>query len=172
MRVALLAVLAVAVAVIAYLLISGGGGSNSDNAKSARIVTGADLRDLAGEVGHPIYWAGERPGTRLEFHEDPDGNVFVRYLTGDAAAGDPNQRFLTIGTYFTGNAVSGLEVVAKRKGAITAPLPGGGIVVTNTSTPTSVYLADQGSDYQVEVYDPDPRTALRLATSGEVVPLR
>ena len=36
--------------------------------------------------------------------------------------------------------------------------------------PSSVYLAFPGGDVQVEVYDPSPRKARRLARSGRVRP--
>jgi len=48
---------------------------------------------------------------------------------------------------------------------------GGGIVVVSSQSPKSVYLGFPGQDYQVEVYDPSARRALRLATSGRVRPV-
>ena len=54
----------------------------------ARIVTIAALQSLADARGRPVYWAGERPGTSLEYTQTTDGNVYVRYLTGSAKAGD------------------------------------------------------------------------------------
>jgi hypothetical protein len=166
--VAVITALAIAVAVIAYLLLSGGDDGGGD-LQTPRIVTPDELADLAGEVGHEVYWVGEQPGTRLEFSEAEDGRVYVRYLTGAAEAGDPNKGFLTVGTYEIGDAVAGLKVVAARPDSISSRLEGGGIAVSNEKTATSTYVAYPGSDYQVEVYDPDRGEALGLAITGKVV---
>jgi hypothetical protein len=43
--------------------------------------------------------------------------------------------------------------------------------VASSSKPQSVYIAFPDKDEQIEVYDPDPKTAFALATSGAVVPI-
>jgi hypothetical protein len=40
----------------------------------------ADLRTLAQRVGHPIYWAGPKPGYTYELSTTSNGSVFIRYL--------------------------------------------------------------------------------------------
>jgi hypothetical protein len=170
-RVGLLAVLAVAVAVIAFLLISGGDDDEGEGAAAATIVSADELKEIAEDAERPIYWAGERPGTRLEYERTEDGLIYVRYLTDEAGVGDPSTSFLTIGTYRVGDAVEGLEKVERRPNTVRHDLPGGGLVVVNTEHPSSAYVAYPGAEEQVEVYDPDPKEAIRVATSGEVVPI-
>ena len=78
---------------------------------------------------------------------------------------------MTIGTYPVPDAHAALQALAEKPGAHTAKTPDGGLVVVTEQNPTSVYIAYPDTDYQVEVYDPDPRKALEVATSGAVVPV-
>jgi hypothetical protein len=174
-RVLLLGVLAIAVIVIAVLLIAGGGGGdNKPSAVSPTIASGAELRKLASESGHTVYWVGERPGMRTEFERDADGNVYIRYLPATGNPASERNGALTIGSYPVGNAVAGLEVVAKRPGTNLYNLRSspGSIVVNSDSKPSSVYVAFAHSPVQVEVYDPVAADSLRAVLQGEVEPLR
>ena len=56
-------------------------------------------------------------------------------------------------------------------GEKSASVPGGGLAVYSTSSPTNVYVAYPGSDVQIEVFDPSAKRALRLVTSGRVAPV-
>jgi len=173
---------AVIVAVVAYLLLSGGGDKSSTADTTAnpakpptiKIVTPAGLVSAQASAGHPVYWAGEQPGTDLElsiYSNDPAGpRYFVRYLTGDAKAGDPRGTFLTVGTYPVPDAVSALKKVAKDNNGETHHTPDGALVVVTPSDPTSVYIAYPNSDQEIEVYDPDAARALDLALSGKIKP--
>jgi hypothetical protein len=129
------------------------------------------IASLADELGHPVYWAGEQSDAELEVTRSRDDQVYVRYLTGGAEAGEPGGQLLTVGTYPFENATATLEELAQRKGALTNTTPDGALVVTNQDNPTSVYLAYPGEDLQIEVYDPDPERAFSLATSGEITPV-
>jgi len=164
----------IAVVVIAIVLISGSGSDNGGGAVSPTIASGDDLTKLAGDTDHTVYWAGNKPNTRTEFERTSDGNVYIRYLppTGDPAS--QRNRSLTIGSYPVGNAVAGLEVVAKRSGENTYTIRTvpGAIAVSSVNKPTSVYVAFPGSAVQVEVYDPNPAVALQTVLQGEIVPLR
>jgi len=171
-RIAVIALLAIAVGVIAYQLLSGDdGGGGEPGGISARIVTPSELQDLVEQVGHPVYWVGVRPNTEIEFTEEEDGRVIVRYLTGDAEAGTTAQNFLAVGTYQDDNAVAGLRQQATEPGQLHHNLRGGGIVVSGRDNPRNAYVAYEGSDYQIEVYDPQPAQALGLALTGAVVPV-
>jgi hypothetical protein len=175
LRAILLGVLAVAVIVIAIVLITGGGDDNNGGgAVPPTLASGEDLTNLANETNHSVYWAGEQPGTRTEFERDSDGNVYVRYLPQTGNPASERNSSLTVGSYPVGDAVAGLEVVAKRPGANTYKLQSvpGALVVNNDSKPSSVYVAFPGSAVQVEVYDPNPADALKAVLSGEIVPLR
>jgi hypothetical protein len=153
------------------LLIRDGGGSAPAAGAGPTGASEADLAALADELGHPVYWAGPQDGAELEVTRTGQGEVYVRYLTDDAAPGDPGAGFLSTGTYPFPDATAALEERAEEKGALTNETPDGGLVVTNEDSATSVYIAYPDEDLQIEVYDPDPERAFELATSGDVVPV-
>jgi hypothetical protein len=179
---AVIAVAAVAAFLVWYFAIrdtgndNGGGGGGTNAAKNIvgpEAATQADISDLATKNGQPIYWAGDQPNTSdLELTQTADGNIYVRYLTGKAPIGTPKPSYLTVGTYPFQNAVHAVDVVSKEPGAKTYSVPNQGTAVQNSSSPTSVYVAfpDQ-KGYEIEVYDPDPATALSLVKSGAIQPV-
>lgn len=171
---------ALIVAVIAFLLLTGGEDDSDGEAPlppvatkqvPAEIVTAADLRALSAEVGHPVYWVGERPGADLELTREANGDVYIRYLTGGAEAGDPRPRFVTVGTYPVADAVAATTSAATAAGSEPLDVPHGGIAFVNPESPGSVYVAYPDSNYQIEVFTPAADEALRLVTDGDVVPV-
>lgn len=162
---------ALLVAIIAYALISDG----DDDGSSAKDVASADaegIHQLAGEEDHDVYWAGPNGAESFEWTKLPDGRIYVRYLTGGAEVEDPRPRFLTVGTYPVGNGVAAVKKAAKSPGAGTLKVKGGGTALVNENAPSSVYVAYRGSEYQIEVFDPDPDRALMLVKSGKIQPIR
>jgi hypothetical protein len=165
-----LVVLALALALLAWLLLSDDGESPDPGAP--RSADPAQLRELSAFVGHPVYWAGApEKGVELELTHQADGRIYVRYLAGDGEVGDDRAAFTTVGTYPVPGAFAALSREAKRPAAIVRDLPGGGLAYLSSRQPTSVYLAWPGSDYEVEVFDPSPKHALDLVLAGTVVPV-
>jgi len=174
----LTAIIAVAVAagIVAWLLISNNGDDSSSktgeplSGKGTTVpVSASGLRTLAGALKQPIYWAGTKPGFKLELTKEPDGHVFIRYLPHDAHIGT-KKAFLTIGTYSLSNAYAITKAAAARGDSVTVPVPGG-VAFYNESRPTNVYFSTPGTDAQVEVYDPWAPGAKKLVKSGAVVPV-
>ena len=170
---AIVGVLIAAVVVALFLLLK-----NDDNGNNEPAATGGaeatsvqGLRDLAKSVDHPVYWAGERPGKQYELTITDQGNIFVRYLDANTPIGSRSVASLTIGTYPVADAYAATKAVGNQSGSKTGETPDGGFVVTNRDKPQSVYIAYPGSDHQIEVYDPNPKTAFSLAESGAVVPI-
>jgi hypothetical protein len=130
----------------------------------------AALRALPATIGHPVYWAGPRPGATYELTTSPDGRVYVRYLTGGASVGSPLPDFLTVGTYVVPNAEAAVRTAAAQPGAVKVPVPGG-VGFYNRARPTSVYFAYPGSNVQVETYDPSPPMARQLVETGAIKPV-
>jgi hypothetical protein len=131
----------------------------------------ADLAALSQRLDQPIYWAGLRSGSQLEATLTTSEYAYVRYLTANAPVGDASPAFLTVATYPTTNAISHLRSYANHERASTTQIPRGGIAVPVPGSPTSVYFARPGEDYQVEVYDPKPGEALHLIRSGAIEPV-
>ena len=153
---------------------TGGPGKSSSNVVGPVAATQVDVADLAKKNDQPVYWAGKQAGTTdIELTQTADGNVYVRYLTDDTSIGTPKPSYLTVGTYPFGNAIHALDTIAKQPGAKTFKVPNHGTAVQNSSSPTSVYLAyPDEKGFEIEVYDPDPATALDLVKSGDIKPVR
>ncbi len=134
--------------------------------------TPADIRTFAQQVGHPIYWAGPRPGYTYELSTTSNGSVFVRYLPAGAKVGDPRADFLTVATYpFPGAFAAVTKAAAAGGVAGTIKLAHGGIGAVDGSYPKSIHIAYPGASYQIEVYDPSPSTDRKLVASGAISPV-
>jgi hypothetical protein len=130
----------------------------------------ADLKALSGSVGHPVYWIGDQEGTQIELTRLSDDQVYLRYLDEDAEVGDPGASYLSVGTYPVTDAYATLQAVAELEGSVAEELNDGALVVQSDEAPESVYMAYPDQDLQIEVYDSNPKRALRIATSGAVQP--
>jgi hypothetical protein len=130
------------------------------------------LRAVPKALGHPIYWVGKRKSYTYELTQTGDGNVYVRYLPPGVRVGDKRPKFLTVGTYPRRNAIATVRSIARGGGAVSRKLRRGGLAAASRSKRESVYLAYPDSDLLLEVYDFSPARALRLASSGRVVPVR
>jgi hypothetical protein len=168
------AIAAAALVLVAVVLafVGGGGDGNAESFESPpRFADVSQLTELEASSGHPIYWAGLRPGTKVELSSEANGNVYLRYLPPGTEAGDTNVGFLTVGTYPVPDAVGALRRTAAKSGSSLGEGPGGGVVLVNPGSSGSVYLAYPGTDIQIEVYDPDPEKALELIRSGAIGPV-
>lgn len=177
---ALWALLALLVALLVALLIwqaTNGGGGDEEEAEAppappgaARVVSTEELHAVAASSAVPVYWAGPRSGSELELSETGEARVYVRYLTGGAEAGDPHPAFLAIGSYRLPRALAALRTRAKQSGSQLRKASHGAFAWVDPQSPTSVYLARPGDDFQVEVYDPSPKRALSVAFSPALRP--
>jgi hypothetical protein len=163
----------VLLALVAILAFVGGSGDDDgvdSPARAAQLVGVDDLTDLEGDLGRPIFWAGPRAPAELELSVDANGNAFVRYLPPGTEAGDPSAAFLTVGTYPVADAVASLGTAASEGDGDLVRAPDG-VALANPDAQGSVYYATNGSDQQVEVYDPAPGRALELIRSGAIRPV-
>jgi hypothetical protein len=162
---------AVVLVALALVLVFSGEDNSPGSSDGAEVLSAEELREAVSGPGTPVYWAGEQKGTELELSQSEAGRTYVRYLTGDAGAGDPRPIFLTVGTYDRPHPVQELKQQGKEKGAVLGEAPGGALVYYNRDRPQSVYLAYPGVEAQIEVYDPNVKQALRLVNSGQIVAL-
>jgi hypothetical protein len=179
-RIGAVVAIALAAAFAVWLLVRGNDDSSSTSTTTPTTTTAeigpvaaspAALRALADEAGHPVYWIGPRPGRTYELTRTSSGRIFIRYLPPDVRVGNRTARFTIVGSYPVENAIDVLRDLSEQSGERSASVPGGGLAVYSTSSPSNVYLAYPGSDVQIEVFDPSAARALRLATSGRVVPV-
>jgi len=158
---------------LAVLLVGlSGCGSSGDSisltAGEPEVVSTAQLSDFAAGAEGPIYWLGERLGSRYELTETDSGRIYVRYLRGDAKAGDPRSSFITVATYPSQDGAAKLRRAAEAGGGAELGRTGDGAVLLADPAATSAYLAYPDGDVQVELYSPEPGQARRLAVAGAV----
>jgi hypothetical protein len=134
-------------------------------------VSEAQLKALAAQTNHAIYWAGPKRGT-YELTRTTDGRIYIRYLPSADKVGDRTPSYLTVGTYPTKNAFQAIQLAAARQGGVSATIDHGGLLVFNNSSPKSVYFSYPKSSSQVEVYDPSPLQARALVLGGSIKPIR
>jgi hypothetical protein len=182
-RVTAILALAAAVGFVVWLFVRDSDGSSSKPTTSAATVTTPVTRPLltaatprmlaaiAAGAKHPVYWAGRRRGVKYELTRTSDGKLYVRYLPKGVRIGDRSGEYLLVGTYPVRNAYRAVQTAAKERGARTFRVPGGGLAVVNDSAPKNVYFAYPHGKYQVEVFDPSPRRARKLVSSGAIRPI-
>lgn len=173
-----IAVVAIAVAVLVWLLFirgdddSGSGGSLGGPAaeKSVEVVPASQLGGTVAETGYPVYWVGPSPSVDYEVTLITDGRTYIRYLPTSEQAGTETP-YLTVGSYSQPNALKVLQRLGENSGSQTINVGGGGLALKQADRPTGVYVAFPGEDTQIEVYDSQPGRALELVRSGAVVPV-
>lgn len=175
-RIGAVVAVAVAVALVVWLLVRDGDSNGSAEAPHVTAIpavaaTPERLRDLSIEVGRPIYWLGPQKGRTYELTRTTLDRIYVRYLPQGAPVGTTEAKYPLVGTYPVENAYDVLKTLATTSGERSFTAPKGGLAVYSTSRPTNIYLAYPGSDVQIEVYDPSAAHARQLITSGRVVPV-
>jgi hypothetical protein len=168
--------IAVAIGLVVWLVAIRGGSSSSSSKAPASIAPSAAspdrLRELAKQIGHPIYWIGPAANTTYELTKTPSGRVYVRYLTNGVAVGSKSPAYTFVGTYPFPDAYTALKALAKQRTDESFPAPAGGLAVYAKTTPTNIYVAYPGSNVQIEVYDPSPSHARSLVREGRVAPVQ
>jgi len=176
-RLGLVGVLIVAAVVIGAIALLGGGSDDSSANSSessdthAVALSASELLARGSGLDQPAYWIGPRAGTEsYELSTTPDGRVYIRYLTGDAEAGDPRPDFLTVGTYPVPEAGLALVQAAAEKKEIISR--GKGYAVFSPKGATNAYVVfDDQPGLQIEIFSPQAGEAAELATSGALKPL-
>ena len=166
-QIAAIVAVVLGIAFIAWLVLKDGG-----DEEAAKEVSVQELQDTAGSQEQPVFWAGPQTGSKYELTETADGSVYVRYLTGDAEAGDPSPSYLTVATYPLPNGYARVVAASRKEGAEARRIRGGGLAVLDPQRPSSVYLAYPRGKYQVEVYHPSPNRARDLVLSGAIEQVR
>jgi hypothetical protein len=133
--------------------------------------TEEELKEVAAETEHPVYWLGPRSGVTYELTRLPNGQIYIRYLPEGVEVGDRRPEFETVGTYPRPNALAELGKTSPED-AVTFAVPEGGKAYADPDTPTNVHFAFRGGDYEVELFHPSAAEAERLVRAGDVVPIR
>jgi hypothetical protein len=166
-------IVAIVLVVLAIVIFGGDDDSGEGSSGEAVALSESELREESGTLGHPTYWVGPRPGTTsYELTTTPDGRNYVRYLTGDAEAGDPLPSFLTVGTYSVPNAKQALQkAIQSGEGSEKVSHHNGYEVLAGGSGSNAYVVFDNQPDLQIEIFSPKQGEAAALANSGSLTPL-
>jgi len=129
-------------------------------------LTLAALNKQVASIGTPVYWVGSKPGVTYRYIRNPNGNVYLSYLPKGVAVG-ASGLYPTVGTYVMKNAAATTQKAGGQAGAVRVKVAGAEAFYTKAK-PDSIYVAFNGSDYQIEVYDPDATKALAAVKSGQL----
>jgi hypothetical protein len=166
--------IAAGVVVLAIVLLGGSGEDSSpegEGESEAVALSESELLAEASGLGGPAYWIGPRADTEsYELTTTEDGRIYIRYLTGDAEAGDERADFLSVGTYPFPDAKAGLQRSAA-KGEGTLEQGDGYTYLVPAAGENAYVVFDDEPDLQVEVFSPQPGEAEQLTRDGSVVPL-
>jgi hypothetical protein len=168
----------IGILLVIILALDAFGGSDHSTAHSAEAsgevmtLTEDELLSRAKTIEPPAYWVGRRPGSdRFELEKKADGNLYIRYLTGDVPAGKRRSDSLTVASYQVAEAKQRLERAARAEGEELSRHDG--FMVLGSPNSYGAYVVfDDLSELQIEIYSPRRGEATRLAVSGALIPLR
>lgn len=132
-------------------------------------LTESELISAVKTVGGSIYWLGSTAGAKYAFNNIAEDQNFIRYLPGGNGIADTAQSYRIIGTYKDVAAYETMQKAAKSSTGVSVTNPDGSIVYYAKATPLHVYLAFKDLPYQIEIFDPKPGVALKLATTPGIL---
>ncbi|HUW77988.1 MAG TPA: hypothetical protein VMV52_04480 [Candidatus Nanopelagicaceae bacterium] len=135
------------------------------NSSGQVALTEDQLKAEVRKVGGSIFWAGGLSGAKYAFTHLSAGKDYIRYLPGGQGIADVAQNYRVIATYQDPTAYDTIVAAAKLKSGVSLTNPDGSVVYYAKATPTHVYMAFKGLDYQIEIFDPVPGASLQLATT-------
>ena len=132
-------------------------------------LTEAELISAVKAVGGSIYWLGSAAGAKYTFNNVADDQNFIRYLPGGNGLTDTEQKYRIIATYKDATAYQTMKTAAKSDSGVSFTNPDGSIVYYLKASPLHVYLAFKDLAFQIEIFDPTPGAALKLATTPGIL---
>jgi hypothetical protein len=130
-----------------------------------------ELRTLITNNQIVAYWTGPIKDATYSINTTTPGQVFVRYIPKGMECGDTEPKYRVIATYNEVNAFDSTQQAGNQAEGVSLANTDGSIVYFSKNAPNNVYLAYPGIDYQIEIYDPDAKTAVTLATTNNQVQL-
>jgi hypothetical protein len=128
-------------------------------------LTESELKSIVKENDIQAYWTGPLENATYSLNSSTVGQVFIRYVPEGEKCDDVRPNFRVIATYQEVDAFATTESAGTTADGVSLLNADGSIVYFNKNVPTNIYLAYPGIDYQIEIYDPDPKEAVSIATS-------
>lgn len=134
-------------------------------------LTEKELKNLVVEQKLSAYWSGPVNGATYSLNANQSGQVFIRYIEKGQQCDSQTRDFRVIATYSQVGAFDSTKAAGNQANGVSLGNSDGSIVYFNKESPTNVYLAYPGIDYQIEIYDPNPKKAVSLATTPNQIRL-
>lgn len=128
-------------------------------------LTESELKSIVTQNNIKAYWTGPIEDATYTLNSSTPGQVFIRYVPKGESCDDLRPNFRVIATYEEVDAFSTTESAGTTADGVSLLNSDGSIVYFNKNVPTNIYVAYPGIAYQIEVYDPDPKEAVSLATT-------
>lgn len=161
---------------VSLSLVQPGGASPSPVVATANPITSGEVALTESELisavktaGVPVYWLGSSAGAKYAFNNIAEDQNFVRYLPGGNGVADTAEEYRIIGTYQDVTAYETMKKASESSEGVSTTNPDGSIVYYQKSSPLHVYLAFKNLPYQIEIFDPKPGVALKLATTPGIL---
>ena len=124
-----------------------------------------ELLSAVKKIGATVYWAGPVKDAKYTLSVPGEGQAYVRYLPNGQGINDTNPNYVVIATYLTENAFDATQSAGNQTNGVTFVNGDGAAVYYSKDTPTNVYVAYPGKNYQIEIFNPDSKTALEIASN-------
>lgn len=134
-------------------------------------LTESELKSIVKENNIQAYWTGPIKNATYTLNSSTAGQVFVRYVPEGEKCDDVRPNFRVIATYEEADAFATTESAGTTADGVSLLNTDGSIVYFNKNVPTNIYVAYPGINYQIEIYDPNPKEAVSLATTQGVLQL-
>lgn len=132
-------------------------------------LTESELTSAVKATGGSIYWIGPAAGAKYTFNRVSESQNFIRYLPGGTGLTDTAENYRIIATYADPTAYETMKTAAQSESGVSSTNPDGSIVYYLKASPLHVYLAFKNLAFQIEIFDPTPGAALKLAQTPGIL---
>ena len=132
-------------------------------------LTEPQLHEVVRAIKQRVYWAGPMSGAKYTINAQNFNSIYVRYLPNGTGISDQTPRYRVIATYKEANAYNSTLSAGNQANGLSFTKNDGRVVYYNKQVPTNVYVAFKTEPYQIEIFDPNQKTALDLANSNNSV---
>jgi hypothetical protein len=129
----------------------------------------SELVDLANQINQPIFWLGPEENYFYALTIAENEQSYVKYLPREESSADSDTAYRIIATYLRQDAYNITQSAANNPGAVGLSNSDGATIYYNSLTPTNIYLAYPGQNFQIEIFDPVPGAALELALTPDLL---
>ncbi len=133
------------------------------------LLTEVELKAAVKKLKRTVFWSGPIKDAKYTLNASDLKQIYVRYLPKGKGLEDVKRTYRVIATYVVPGAFASTAAAGNQSNGVTLSRADGAVVYYNKLEPTNVYLAQKDSDFQIEVFDPDPTTSLQLATTLKTV---